>query len=462
MDHTERQVASTLDGIRADHKARYEWAAERLGGKHVVDAACGVGYGSKILAQAGCTVRSYDRDAEAIEYAEQHYNHDGRITYQVADVYGQEFPQRFVDAVIAFEIIEHLTAPELALRKWREMAPLLLVSVPNEEVFPYRGNIRHHVRHYRRSELDELLALNGYRVREWWGQEDTESEPLPEVHGRTLIAVAERNDEAVPLPRIEPQDDEILESLRLPGRELPKSVAIVALGNSAHHYYRDACRKGGYDGLADEVWAVNMNIGVIRCDRAFHQDDLHIQEARRDRAKDERLDGFDRMLRWLKESDVPVYTSRAYPDYPQAVEYPLEWTLNRLGTYYQNSTVASALCLALAMGVKEISLYGCDFAYPIGDRHKGEKGRACVEFWLGWAAANGITVKLPPGTNLLDRDVHPKVKNYGYDTEWLSFEQIDGRWRVSRVDRAPEDVPTAEDMDRRYSHDSRVDQQVGG
>ena len=49
----ERQVSDTLEGIRADHRARYEWAAGRLAGKKVVDAACGVGYGAKILPNSG-------------------------------------------------------------------------------------------------------------------------------------------------------------------------------------------------------------------------------------------------------------------------------------------------------------------------------------------------------------------------------------------------------------------------
>ena len=57
----ERQVAPTLDGIRRDHVARYEWAARQLAPESVVlDAACGVGYGSRVMADAGMTVRGTD------------------------------------------------------------------------------------------------------------------------------------------------------------------------------------------------------------------------------------------------------------------------------------------------------------------------------------------------------------------------------------------------------------------
>src|SRR3954467_14298237 len=74
MKHGERQVAPTLEGIRADHVARYQFAAQLLKKPtRVIDFACGVGYGSKILADAGHFVYGYDRDPEAIAYAREHY-----------------------------------------------------------------------------------------------------------------------------------------------------------------------------------------------------------------------------------------------------------------------------------------------------------------------------------------------------------------------------------------------------
>ena len=61
----ERQVSPTVDGIRADHVNRYKWAIDKTIGR-VTDAACGIGYGSVILAEAGIKVRAIDIDAEAI------------------------------------------------------------------------------------------------------------------------------------------------------------------------------------------------------------------------------------------------------------------------------------------------------------------------------------------------------------------------------------------------------------
>jgi hypothetical protein len=51
MKHGERQVSPTIDGIRKDHVERYQFVAKRLAkGSRVVDFSCGVGYGSRILA----------------------------------------------------------------------------------------------------------------------------------------------------------------------------------------------------------------------------------------------------------------------------------------------------------------------------------------------------------------------------------------------------------------------------
>lgn len=454
----ERQVAPQMHMIRSDHRFRYRLAASRLGGQRVLDAGCGIGYGSTILAEAGCEVTAYDKSPDAIRYAQEYYNSKPNIDYKIGDVY-QPIVQADFDAVVAFEVLEHLTHPHEALYQWRETgAKTLLVSVPNEEVFPYRGRIEHHVRHYTKDQLGELLEQNGWTPKEWWGQEGVESDAEPDLNGRTLICLAERNERKEVILPVRKTDDEMLESLRLPGRDLPESVAIIAMGNSVQYYYRECIMSGGARNFADEVWAINMLAGVIQADRVIHMDDIKIQEARRDiapTANDKRK--WSGMLDSFKEKSTPVYTSRAYPDYPATVEYPLEWVCNKLQTYYMNSTVSAAICLALAMGVKELKLYGADFAYP-GDTHRRERGRACCEFWLGWAARNGIRLHLPPVTNLLDYDVPEYEKYYGYDTEWITMNvQDDGSFRVGRVDRDPKDIPSPVEMDRRYSHDVRRD-----
>ena len=178
----ERQVSPTLDGVRLDHVARYRWACRHLKGT-VLDAACGIGYGSKIMADEGFKVRSVDIDQGAIDYGLKHYNHEN-IKYQCSPL-DRILP--LSDCTVAFEIIEHIENPLPFLKRLKGR---LIASVPNEDVFPYRG-YRFHYRHYTKTEFEELLNESGFTVESWYGQEGSESE-VSNIMGRTIIAIARK------------------------------------------------------------------------------------------------------------------------------------------------------------------------------------------------------------------------------------------------------------------------------
>jgi hypothetical protein len=148
----------------------------------------------------------------------------------------------------------------------------------------------------------------------------------------------------------------------------------------------------------------------------------------------------DGMLSWMKDHPGPVYTARAYAEYPGTVEYPLELILNCVGNLYLNNSVAYAVAYAMAIGVPKVSLYGCDFSYP--DRHQAESGRACVEMLLGMALTRGMEITIAQDSTLLD--AHSPVKFYGYATQpTIEREEstdaegnVVGLWRVRWQDAA--------------------------
>lgn len=448
MDATERQVATDLKDIRKDHKARYGWAAERLTGK-VVDAACGVGYGSWILAEAGCTVRRFDLDKESVEYAKEHWDHPNITDTYQADALAAQFPNGGYDAVVAFEMLEHLEDPLTALGNFKRMAPRLLASVPNEATFPHEGRYKHHFRHYTAREFEELLNKAGYEVRGWWGQEGKFGEPVENTQGRTLIVDAVVKEE----PKTETY--RVLPDVSAP----PESVAIVAMGASKGTYTALLSNNGGNrHRLWDEVWAINAMGGVIQHDKLIHMDDIRIQEIRAEAAPESFVAA---MLEWMKTTDKPIITCKRYEEYPMTQEYPLKEVLDEIGTPYLNTTVAYAVALAITKGVKRIGLYGADFSYP--NLHKREKGRACVEFLLGIAASRGIHVELAQDTTLMDanepgdhviefsEEQKAPARLYGYDTEKLTLSPTqEGGWQIKREPR--DNLPTAEDMEKKYSH----------
>lgn len=242
-------------------------------------------------------------------------------------------------------------------------------------------------------------------------------------------------------------------------------VSIVALGPSATSFLRYAEGAGGSKAFCDEVWGINMNGGVLQCDRVFHMDDFMLQEARVANGShmSAKLEG---MLSWMKETDVPIYTSRAYADYPSSVDYPLEDVLESCGRAYFNNTAPYAIGLAIHLfktgKLKKLSVFGFDYTYP--DVAAAEAGRACCEFWLGRLMLMGCEVFMTSDTTLLDACLPDDKKFYGYDTIDLDVSWTpEGKASVNkRIRPLPRNIDKVE---RNYNHalwTCRSEHQVNG
>jgi len=187
-----RQVSNTFDGIRDDHKNRYIFALTIIGKNYkVIDAACGIGYGSKLIAEAGNFVDSFDISPEALNYALKHYSHE-RITYSQADIQAHNFVNEY-DFCVSFETVEHLETPETFLKSIK--AKKLIVSVPNESYLPFdRKRHVYHKRHYTESEFCDLLTSCGWKVSKIYhqiGKIGKDAEIQDKIQGNTIIAIAE-------------------------------------------------------------------------------------------------------------------------------------------------------------------------------------------------------------------------------------------------------------------------------
>jgi hypothetical protein len=218
-------------------------------------------------------------------------------------------------------------------------------------------------------------------------------------------------------------------------------VALVALGHSCTNYLELAFGAGGRKRIWDETWGVNAAGGVIQCDRIFHMDDVKVQEARAE-AGNEKI---KHLLAWMKEHPGPIMTSKAYPDYPGLVEYPLEEVVNHLGSTYFNNTVPYAIAYAAHTGVKELHLYGVDYTYP--NIMDAERGRACAEYWVRAAQERGCEVSVAQNSTLMDAF---QGAPYGYDAEDVRWEAVDGKFKMIRTPK--EKLPTAKEMEARYDH----------
>jgi SAM-dependent methyltransferase len=141
----ERFIPELMHGdlIEAEHHARYHLAMNLVRGCRVLDAGCGVGWGSQLLLDAGAVeVTGIDRDPEAIDDARTR-TPQGR--FFVADLTSLGLADALFDVVVCFEALEHVLDPAACLDELvRVLHPdgILLVSSPNPDVYP-SGNPFH-------------------------------------------------------------------------------------------------------------------------------------------------------------------------------------------------------------------------------------------------------------------------------------------------------------------------------
>jgi SAM-dependent methyltransferase len=144
--------------IEAEHLARYAWATQFASGRRVLDAACGVAYGTAMLAAGGAgEVVGIDLDESVI--ATVSAGAPPGTTFEVADLRKLPFGDDEFGLVVCFEAIEHVPDPELVLDELaRVLEPggLLLVSTPNRDVYT-PGN-PFHLRELTPNELEDELG----------------------------------------------------------------------------------------------------------------------------------------------------------------------------------------------------------------------------------------------------------------------------------------------------------------
>jgi SAM-dependent methyltransferase len=127
-------------GRRSDaHLARYVLAREYLPVEGLVlDAACGLGYGSAILAHSAPAVRvvGIDNGDFAIPYAEKNFCPNlSNLTFRQGDVGDlSAYADASADLVVSFETIDHLREPAQFLKEVRRVLKpggKFICSVPN-------------------------------------------------------------------------------------------------------------------------------------------------------------------------------------------------------------------------------------------------------------------------------------------------------------------------------------------
>ena len=148
------------------HLARYRFAAREARPGRVLDLACGVGYGTRLLAAeipGASEVVGVDCSAEAIAHANARYA-ASRTRFVTCDALTFSDAEGF-DTVVSLETIEHVGAPDaLADRLLAALRPggVLVASVP---VTPSVDVNPHHLHDFTERSFRRLFAGRGLRER---------------------------------------------------------------------------------------------------------------------------------------------------------------------------------------------------------------------------------------------------------------------------------------------------------
>jgi 2-polyprenyl-3-methyl-5-hydroxy-6-metoxy-1,4-benzoquinol methylase len=142
----------------ARHLAAYRYAARLAAGKRVVDAGCGEGFGTQLLADVAASVVGLDYSAAAIAHCRTAWRHPN-LTFQQSDLTRPGSVAGTFDLVLNFQVVEHIRDPLPFLRGLRALlapAGQVLLTTPNR-LMSFSEN-PYHIREYSAEELANLLA----------------------------------------------------------------------------------------------------------------------------------------------------------------------------------------------------------------------------------------------------------------------------------------------------------------
>jgi SAM-dependent methyltransferase len=162
----ERLANDPTSELWGEHRSRYRFAAPLVAGKFVLDLGTGVGLGLQLLRQAGARPIGLDYDASALAEVRR-LEPCARLV--LGDATRLPFAMASLDAVVAFETIEHVPEPDAMVREIRRVlrpGGLLILSTPNRTFGPSERHTSNpfHIREFTPAELKSLLRESFVRV----------------------------------------------------------------------------------------------------------------------------------------------------------------------------------------------------------------------------------------------------------------------------------------------------------
>jgi SAM-dependent methyltransferase len=157
----ERFTPECVREIWYEHWHRYAFARPLVAGRRVLDAACGEGYGSALLAGTAEEVVGVDVDPASIAHAISRYGAGKGLRFECADATQLPFEDGSFDVVVSFETLEHLAQQEQLVSGFARVLKddgILVISSPDKRTYSDLAGFRNEY-HVKELYEDELLAL---------------------------------------------------------------------------------------------------------------------------------------------------------------------------------------------------------------------------------------------------------------------------------------------------------------
>ncbi len=299
------------ENLTTEHFQRYLSVCDIVRGKTVLDAACGEGYGSHLMAEYAQRVTGLDISEEAVKWAGERYRDRSNLKFVTGDVTSLPFGDKSFDIVVSFETIEHISEQQQQaflqeIRRVLKEDGCLLMSTPNRTVYSDRYGYRNefHVKEFYVPEFVEFLKQEFKNVtlfHQYYEVASVLDAGFRQKGSDTILYRKDGDYEGEPKYVIAAASDSQIDGLRMGSVFVGKKAQYAGQLDRILTLQREEEERNNHIRTLDEGIAkrdsdiVRLNSDIVRLNQEVEERNTHIQKL--DREISDKADQYDTLNR---------------------------------------------------------------------------------------------------------------------------------------------------------------------